>query len=322
MVDAARSTRSSARCAVFSDLDAYFTMTIARWAPCSPLLAAGAAPRRPTAAALDAAEAVLRLGGRARPGDPEPRVHARARLQPLAPVNVYSTTAPGHVAAPARRPHGRADADGNLNGRRSCVAVQSRRASATFTLTAAETRQPGQHASRCRAQATALRVTLTPEAAPSRRKRIRFRGRGFTAQTPVYAHYVYQRQACARRCGSSAGPTAPAGRSRSQPASSSRSSARSRRAGRLQVDQQQQVQPSPDGVNVRAGHRRAEPGCSQRSRPRLARGCAERQLAVGGVHRDVVAGRELALEQAQRAAGRPGACWITRLSGRAPYVGS
>ena len=58
-----------------------------------------------------------------------------------------------------------------------------------FTLSVVERENPAQVAS-APSRVTALAMTLRPrQARPS--KRVRFRGRGFTGQGPVYAHYVF-----------------------------------------------------------------------------------------------------------------------------------
>jgi hypothetical protein len=62
--------------------------------------------------------------------------------------------------------------------------------SRTFKVTLTEDNNPANTVS-ATAKSTALGVTLTPrEARPS--QRIRFKGLGFTADRPVFAHYIYK----------------------------------------------------------------------------------------------------------------------------------
>lgn len=82
---------------------------------------------------------------------------------------------------------GRTNAVGEVMGQ--VKAPYQSRGEREFTLTVAERDNPVNVVT-VTSRVTALRVTLTPrEARPSRR--VRFRGRGFTGDAPVYAHYVY-----------------------------------------------------------------------------------------------------------------------------------
>ncbi len=117
-----------------------------------------------------------------------------------------------------------------------------------FTLTAAEQGNPANSVS-ARSRTTALALHLTPKRAkPS--KRIRFSGRGFTAQKAIWAHYLHKGKVrktvrLVRRISN------PCGRF-----SVRRKQIPVKRPGlgvwRLQVDQQRKYSPAPDGVNVRA----------------------------------------------------------------------
>lgn len=123
-----------------------------------------------------------------------------------------------------------------------------KRGEGAFTLTAAEQGNPANAVSVV-SRNTALALRLRPaRAKPS--KRIRFSGRGFTAQKAVWAHYLHKGKVrktvrLVRKINN------PCGRF-----SVRRKQIPVKRPGlgvwRLQVDQQRKYSPTPDGVNVRA----------------------------------------------------------------------
>jgi hypothetical protein len=83
------------------------------------------------------------------------------------------------------------DANGNLTLQPDQVqAPFIEKGSRQFSVTLTQTDNPANTVT-ATSRTTALAVTGKPRRAPLR-KRILFRGRGFTADKPVYAHYVYK----------------------------------------------------------------------------------------------------------------------------------
>ena len=81
-----------------------------------------------------------------------------------------------------------ADPNGAFEG--SVPAPYRPRGESRFTVTLTESGRPANTVSAV-SRVTALTVTVTPkQTAPTRR--VRFAGRGFTGDGPVYAHYVYR----------------------------------------------------------------------------------------------------------------------------------
>jgi hypothetical protein len=115
----------------------------------------------------------------------------------------------------------------------------------TFTLTVTEEGNP-QNAVSATTLVTGLKATMRPKRAPSS-SRVRFGGRGFTADRPVYGHYVYGGRV--RKTVRLALPEGPCGtfsvRRRQIPIAAPR-------VGDwvLQVDQQRRYSPTPDGASV------------------------------------------------------------------------
>jgi hypothetical protein len=97
------------------------------------------------------------------------------------------------------------------------------------------------------ARVTNLGMTLTPRRA-SPRRRVRFRGRGFTDPAPVFAHYLYRGKE--RKTVQIAPSTGPCGtfsaKRRLIPVQEPR-----RGRWTLQVDQKREYSPEPDPVWVR-----------------------------------------------------------------------
>jgi hypothetical protein len=140
-----------------------------------------------------------------------------------------------------------ADAAGNLPPQVLQSPYQAR-GQGTFTLTAAERGNPLNTVS-APSRTTALTLSLKPaRAKPS--KRIRFKGRGFTAQKAVWAHYLYKGKLrktvrLVRKIRNPCGRFSV--RRRQIPVKRPRLG-----VWRLQVDQQKRYSRAPDGVNVRA----------------------------------------------------------------------
>jgi hypothetical protein len=106
-----------------------------------------------------------------------------AGFTPLAPVDVYID---GVLAE-----SGQADVVGDVVA--TAKAPYQRSGQRTFTLTVAERGNPANVVT-VQPLVSALTVVLRPrEANPSRR--VRFRGRGFTARGPVFAHYLFYNRA-------------------------------------------------------------------------------------------------------------------------------
>jgi hypothetical protein len=140
-----------------------------------------------------------------------------------------------------------ADAAGNLPAQVLQSPYQASGQGA-FTLTAAEHGNPANTVS-LPSRTTALTLSLKPKKArPS--KRIRFKGQGFTAQTAVWAHYLYKGKVrktvrLVRRIDNPCGLFSV---KRKQIPIKHPKLGR----WRLQVDQQRKYSRAPDGVNVRA----------------------------------------------------------------------
>jgi hypothetical protein len=115
----------------------------------------------------------------------------------------------------------------------------------TFTVTLTEEGRP-QNAVAATTLVTGLKATMRPKRAPSS-SRVRFGGRGFTADAPVYGHYVYAGRV--RRTVRLARPEGPCGtfsvRRRQIPIAAPRVG-----EWTLQVDQQRRYSPTPAGVSV------------------------------------------------------------------------
>jgi hypothetical protein len=114
-----------------------------------------------------------------------------------------------------------------------------------FTISVTEQELP-QNSVTATAEVTALRVNVRPRRAPSS-SRVRFSGRGFTAERPVYGHYVYAGRV--RRTVRFGLPEAPCGvfsvQRRQIPIDAPRVG-----DWTLQVDQQRRYSAQPDGVAV------------------------------------------------------------------------
>jgi hypothetical protein len=140
-----------------------------------------------------------------------------------------------------------ADAGGNLPPQVLQSPYQAR-GQGTFALTAAEQGNPA-NAVTLPSRRTALELNLRPKRARPSRK-IRFSGSGFTAQSAVWAHYLYggklrKTVRLVRRIDNPCGTFSV--RRRQIPVKRPELG-----RWRLQVDQQRRYSRAPDGVNVRA----------------------------------------------------------------------
>ena len=184
-----------------------------------------------------------------------------------------------------------------------------------FTLIVVEDREPAEHRVRRPSLVTNLSVTLRPKRArPSRR--VRFIGRGFTKDAPVCGHYVFGGKVrktvrFARR------PTLPCGVFRAK-----RQQIPVKRPATgdwlLQVDQQRRYAALPASNAQRViitvdgdvqGAVSAASAALKRSSPSAASTSIRSPAANSPLSRPSASGSTSRLE-------------ITRLSGRAPYVGS
>ena len=114
-----------------------------------------------------------------------------------------------------------------------------------FTISVTEQGQ-AQNSVTATAEVTALRVNVRPRRAPSS-SRVRFSGRGFTAERPVFGHYVYAGHV--RKTVRFGLPELPCGlfsvQRRQIPIDAPRVG-----DWMLQIDQQRRYSAQPDGVSV------------------------------------------------------------------------
>jgi hypothetical protein len=122
----------------------------------------------------------------AEPGQTETVTFSAHGFMPNANIAVYVDNV--QQAPPAGSPLAQADAAGNVSG--SVPAPFFPFGVHLFTLRLADNANAAATATMT-GRVTRLSVAQRPTQAPTR-ARVRFRGRGFTAPGPVYAHYVYQ----------------------------------------------------------------------------------------------------------------------------------
>ena len=207
-----------------------------------------------------------------------------------------------------------ADAAGNLPPQVLQSPYQAR-GQGTFTLTAAEQGNPA-NAVTLPSRTTALELNLRPKRAkPSRR--IRFSGSGFTAQSAVWAHYLYKGKL--RK-------TVRLVRQIDNP------------CGTFSVRRRQIPVKRPEARPLAAAGRPAaalQPRAGRRQRPRGHRRPAGVQSALaltGSATVKLISPSWTSTRtwspaanspcRMPRASGSTRWRWITRLSGRAPYTGS
>ena len=168
------------------------------------------------------------------------------------------------------------------------------RGQGTFTLTAAEQGNPA-NAVTLPSRTTALELNLRPKRAkPS--SRIRFSGSGFTAQRAVWAHYLYKGKLrktvrLVRRIDNPCGTFSV--RRRQIPVKRPQLG-----RWRLQVDQQRSYSRAPRRRQRPRGHRR--PAGVQSALALTGSTTVKLISPSWRVHADVVARREVALQQAPR----------------------
>jgi hypothetical protein len=150
-------------------------------------LAAALGPAAATAAAQPTLDPpALPCYVAAQPDQTQPVMISGHGFMPYALIDVYVDDIQQMPAAGSAQPQ--ADANGDVTG--SVPAPYFPFGIHPFTLRLTEPANPADTATTTSSVAT-LSVEQVPPSARTR-ARVRFRGRGFTAPGPVYAHYVYQ----------------------------------------------------------------------------------------------------------------------------------
>jgi hypothetical protein len=172
--------------------------------------------------------------------DPETRENVEIRAAGFSPFSYVDVAIDGVTVQTAQ-----ADVDGALPSA-SVAAPYQEHGERPFTLTVTEQGEPA-NAAGASALVTALRLRVRPaQAKPSRR--VRFRGRGFTGEGRLYAHYLYEGEL--RRTVGFGRPEGPCGtfrvRRRQIPVHHPRTG-----HWTLQVDQQRDYSVEPATVFVR-----------------------------------------------------------------------
>jgi hypothetical protein len=149
-------------------------------------LAAALGPAAATAAAEPAIDPLAPCYVAAQPNQTQPVMISGHGFMPYALIDVYVDDIQQMPAAGSAPPQ--ADANGDVTG--SVPAPYFPFGIHPFTLRLTEPANPADTATTTSSVAT-LSVEQVPPSARTR-ARVRFRGRGFIAPGPVYAHYVYK----------------------------------------------------------------------------------------------------------------------------------